>query len=121
MKHTESGKTYWNNEGAYQELYDTRNVSDTRATKLLDALKALNYEYFNNGNCNVTVEEYHGFSKTLTIEDHYKEKLEYIQNQVEDAYDAVEFVIEIMLDGIRNDPHPYNDLTDHVLYYISTH
>lgn len=57
---TETGKSYWSNNGAYQkeynELYE-RLVPESGAAKtihgeLIRAISRLEYEYDNNGNCN---------------------------------------------------------------------
>ena len=58
---TESGKSYWNNNGAYQEQYDklyeslvpSRGESDTVHGEMLRAVSRLFYDYCNNGNCNI--------------------------------------------------------------------
>lgn len=58
---TPIGKTYWNDEGVYQtefnELYKylVPNCGDapTIQGELLRVISRLNYDYFNNGNCNV--------------------------------------------------------------------
>jgi len=60
-KTTESGKSYWNNNGAYQEEYDTfykelvpsRGEADTIHGEMIRAVSRLFYDYCNNGNCNV--------------------------------------------------------------------
>jgi len=114
MKRTESGNSYWDNTGAYQELWDQDN-----AVPVLNCLKSLYYEYYNNGNCNVLEEFYEGYSKTITIESYYRECLETIEREVESACDTVQFIIEIMLDEMRNEQHVYDELADHVLYHVS--
>jgi len=58
---TPIGKTYWNDKGVYQtefnELYKylVPNCGDapTIQGELLRVISRLNYDYFNNGNCNV--------------------------------------------------------------------
>ena len=58
---TESGKSYWNNNGVYQEQYDklyeslvpSRGEADTVHGEMLRAVSRLFYDYCNNGNCNI--------------------------------------------------------------------
>lgn len=67
IKHTELGKSYWNNKGVYQTELDelnkqipVRGAADTLNGELVRAINRLYYDYCNNGNsnaCNVRVEE----------------------------------------------------------------
>lgn len=58
---TESGKSYWNDNGAYQEEYDvfykelvpSRGEADTIHGEMIRATSRLLYDFCNNGNCNV--------------------------------------------------------------------
>jgi DnaJ-class molecular chaperone len=58
---TEFGKSYWNNNGAYQEEYDklyeelvpSRGEADTIHGEMIRAVSRLFYDFCNNGNCNV--------------------------------------------------------------------
>ena len=58
---TPIGKTYWNDDGIYQKEFTRHydwyvpNSGDapTIHGELLRAVSRLNYDYFNNGNCNV--------------------------------------------------------------------
>lgn len=67
MLQTESGKTYWNEQGIYQEEYKklyAELVPDMGSAKTLNgelirAISRLSYDYFNNGNCNACVQEFH--------------------------------------------------------------
>ena len=60
IRHTESGKSYWDNNGAYNEeyssLYDelvsASGDAKTVHGELIRAISRLGYEYNNNGNCN---------------------------------------------------------------------
>lgn len=60
IRHTESGKSYWGNNGAYNEeysrLYDelvpASGDAKTVHGELIRAISRLGYEYNNNGNCN---------------------------------------------------------------------
>lgn len=64
---TESGKTYWNGEGIYQEEYNelykklvpSSGSAKTLNSELIRAISRLSYDYFNNGNCNACVQEWH--------------------------------------------------------------
>ena len=66
MRHTESGNSYWNNNGAYSkellELYnklvpDSGNAQTVHG-ELVRAVCWLGYEYYNNGNCNACAPYY---------------------------------------------------------------
>lgn len=58
---TESGKSYWNENGAYQEEYDklykelvpSRGEADSIHGEMIRAVSRLFYDFCNNGNCNV--------------------------------------------------------------------
>lgn len=58
---TEKGKSYWDNNGAYQEQYDeiyaklvpSSGEADTVHGEMIRAVSRLFYDYCNNGNCNV--------------------------------------------------------------------
>ena len=115
MLKTIPGNSYWDGTGAYQELFEL----DDSDNKLANAVRSLYYEYFNNGNWNAIEEEYNGYSKEVSITDYYRHYLEYIIDNVEDAFDAVELIIEIMLDQRTECFDAYNDLVDEVMYYIS--
>ena len=59
MKRTPLGKSYWNNEGAYQKELDELSekmpvcgAADTLNGELVRAANRLYYDYCNNGNCN---------------------------------------------------------------------
>ena len=60
VKTTELGKSYWNNNGAYQKEYDelygkmvpSSGAAETLHGELIRAISRLFYEYCNNGNCN---------------------------------------------------------------------
>jgi hypothetical protein len=59
-KTTESGKSYWNENGAYQTEYDklygelvpSRGEADTVHGEMIRAVSRLFYDFCNNGNCN---------------------------------------------------------------------
>ena len=58
---TELGKSYWNNNGAYQKEYDelyeklvpSSGEADTVHGEMIRATSRLFYDFCNNGNCNV--------------------------------------------------------------------
>ncbi len=58
---TEKGKSYWDNNGAYTELFDkvwkenvpSQGGADNVHGELVRSFGRLNYDYGNNGNCNV--------------------------------------------------------------------
>ena len=61
IKFTQVGKSYWDNNGAYQEDYNrlyeelvpSRGAAKTVSGELLRCMSRLTYDYYNNGNCNV--------------------------------------------------------------------
>ena len=63
-KVTEQGKTYWNKEGAYQEEFEQlvkelvpqSGYAGSDRGELIRAIMRLQYEYYNNGNCNAKEE-----------------------------------------------------------------
>ena len=66
VKTTEIGKSYWNNNGAYQKEYDelygkmvpSSGAAETLHGELIRAISRLFYEYCNNGNCNAAKAKY---------------------------------------------------------------
>ena len=60
-KETETGKSYWDNNGAYQSEYDkmyedlvpAMGKAETTEGEVLRGISRLTYDYFNNGNGNV--------------------------------------------------------------------
>ena len=65
-KKTPIGKSYWNNNGAYQKEYNKLNEklvpasgdAETVNGELIRAIGRLFYEFCNNGNCNSVKKEY---------------------------------------------------------------
>ena len=57
---TPIGQSYWNKQGAYQEIFDkfteemmpSEGMASTLHGELIRACNRLRYEYYNNGNCN---------------------------------------------------------------------
>lgn len=66
VKTTELGKSYWNNNGAYQKEYDelygkmvpSSGAAKTLHGELIRAISRLFYDYCNNGNCNAANAKY---------------------------------------------------------------
>lgn len=62
LQRTQTGKSYWNNEGIYQTEYDklyeelvpNEGQADTLHGELIRAVSRLCYDYYNNGNMNTT-------------------------------------------------------------------
>ena len=63
---TELGKSYWNENGAYQEEFDklykelvpSKGEADTIHGEMIRAVSRLFYDFCNNGNCNVIERNY---------------------------------------------------------------
>lgn len=66
VKTTELGKSYWNNNGAYQKEYDelygkmvpSSGAAETLHGELIRSISRLFYDYCNNGNCNAANAKY---------------------------------------------------------------
>ena len=88
---TPIGKTYWNDEGVYQtefdELYQilVPNCGDapTIQGELLRVISRLNYDYFNNGNCNVQDVIYDSdgiYEEEVVITEYYQRMIDFLYN-----------------------------------------
>jgi len=83
MKFTELGKSYWNENGVYNneyhELYKKlvpdMGEAETIEGELIRSVSRLYWDYFNNGNCNVREEIFHtcshcsGYGEVETVYD----------------------------------------------------
>lgn len=66
IRFTELGKSYWNQEGAYdaeyREMYDrlvpSMGCAETLFGELIRAVSRLGYDYYNNWNCNAAYVDY---------------------------------------------------------------
>tara|TARA_Y100000114_G_scaffold110177_1_gene103781 strand:- start:1654 stop:2145 length:492 start_codon:yes stop_codon:yes gene_type:complete len=90
-KFTPKGKTYWNDEGIYQteynELYKILvpdcGDAPTIQGELIRVVSRLNYDYFNNGNCNVqeVIFDSNGiYEEDVYITDYYQRMIDFLYN-----------------------------------------
>tara|TARA_R100001086_G_scaffold63867_1_gene29634 strand:+ start:13164 stop:13655 length:492 start_codon:yes stop_codon:yes gene_type:complete len=90
-KFTPMGKTYWNDEGIYQteynELYKILvpdcGDAPTIQGELIRVVSRLNYEYFNNGNCNAqhVLYDWNGEYETgVEIDKYYQRMLDFLRS-----------------------------------------
>ena len=110
MKHTEVGKSYWNNEGAYQADLDELNkqmpatgAADTLNGELVRAINRLYHDYCNNGNCNACELRFYevgtGFYDEYGDEEYEEEETREWSSYYEKFYDLILNTIECCLTG----------------------
>ena len=140
MKVTETGNSYWDGNGAYNEeyteLYDAlvpnMGEAETVNGELLRSVSRLSHDYFNNGNGNARVEVYEdadacwfddeededgdiwsGYDDeeyTTEISDFFLHFTDYIVTTI--GTDEIEAIITDICDIILNDTRPeYDDKT----------
>ena len=103
---TPIGKTYWNDEGIYQteynELYKylVPNCGDapTIQGELLRVISRLNYDYFNNGNCNVqeVIFDSDGiYEEDVVITEYYQRMIDFLKyySNAKDEVKKLEFFL----------------------------
>lgn len=139
---TEIGKTYYDSNAVYSEqyskLYDElvpgKGASKTVNGELIRAFSRLQYEYFNNGNCNAR--DYQRHSSLTTDDDDYDDDSNY---EVVISYFYNEFLefIELHIPNAKNElldienriltencsftdieQHCYTKLGDKVMFYV---
>lgn len=139
--HTNSnlGHSYSRDTGAYQKEYRELYLklvppmgdTKTRNGQLLRYVSNLNYEYFNNGNYNTA--EILGDNPSELIAEasrFWQHKLEVIARHVPEVKSACDEILDFWLEAdwenqtlgdcyfSSKELKPYNDMTDHVLYFI---
>lgn len=128
---TDMGKSYWDGNGAYSKEYgDLWNnlVPDKGSAKtingeLVRAIGRLNYEYYNNGNCNACEEDEDG---EYCISGYYDRFLDLIEDTLgtECVSALCNNVRKIILRAYRsksyfnNNMEQYNLLGDIVIWYV---
>lgn len=146
IKRTPLGKSYWNNEGAYEkeanelynELVPPMGEAETVNGELVRIVNRLYYEYCNNGNMNARYEQpverhcswYEDDDEDeydIVLDDGYEAMIEYLSKTVNNAElnDVMERIKEIILSE-RNtfddeDMHTYDTMIDIVTHYVLTH
>lgn len=149
IKRTPVGKSYWNNEGAYEketnELYEElvplKGEAETVNGELIRIAHRLYHEYCNNGNGNARDEQpvesgyswYSGYDDEdedeyeVVIAEYWEEMIDYLRNTIHDKEldDICDRIKEIILSE-RNtfddeDMHTYDDMMDITVHYVLTH
>ena len=103
---TPIGKTYWNDEGVYQTEFDelykylVPNCGDapTIQGELLRVISRLNYDYFNNGNCNVQDVIYDSdgiYEEEVVITEYYQRMIDFLYNY-SNAQDEVKKLVHFL-------------------------
>ena len=94
MSNVDTFKTYWDNEGKYQEQYNkaweqlipARGAAKSGWPECLRAISRIGYEYYNNGFCNLWQghEEYDGDDHydVYTMDSYYKEMVDYLEYRI---------------------------------------
>ena len=103
IKRTESGKTYFNGEGAYQnefnelweKLVPVNGIATTLHGELVRAAGRLNYEYFNNGNCNALRWNDYSYCGG-EVSEYYKLFIDLISQSVEEAQYVMEMIEDVI-------------------------
>tara|TARA_B100000925_G_C21863189_1_gene410884 strand:- start:36 stop:572 length:537 start_codon:yes stop_codon:yes gene_type:complete len=108
---TPIGKTYWNDEGVYQTEFDelykylVPNCGDapTVQGELLRVISRLNYDYFNNGNCNVQEVIYDSdgiYWEEVVITEYYQRMIDFLY-KYSNAYSETQ-TLENFLTSLNN-------------------
>lgn len=146
IKRTPIGKSYWNNEGAYEketnELYEKlvplEGEAETVNGELIRIAHRLYHEYCNNGNMNARYEqpvERHcswyddddDDEYDIILDDRYEEMIEYLCRTINNAElnGVLERIKEIILNEENSfcdaDMHTYDTMMDIVNHYVLTH
>jgi len=95
MSNVDTSKTYWDNEGKYQEQYDRAwkqliPASGEAKDGLPEALRAISrigYDYYNNGFCNLWTadEEYDSdgsYYDVYRMDSYYRDMVEYLAYEI---------------------------------------
>jgi hypothetical protein len=148
IKLTPKGSSYWNETGAYQTEYDrlykelvpNSGKSETLQGELIRAASRLNYEFYNNGNCNARDEdrsnpyqnygydsddEYYEEEYPFIVSDFYQNFIDIIKNtinnkEIKTICDRIEDAI--IEESSYNDiiKQVYSNLIDHVVFWCLT-
>jgi len=94
MSNVDTSKTYWDNEGKYQEQYNAAwkalipasGEAEDGLPEALRAISRIGYDYYNNGFCNLWQmwEEYDcdGSYNDYTMDSYYKDMVDYLRYQI---------------------------------------
>ena len=140
MKRTPVGKSYWNENGAYEKetnelwsrLVPAQGKAATVNGELIRIAHRLYHEYFNNGNMNACDVKYYDWDEDeedaeYTFNEYYKGLLDFIRNTIKtsEASELCDSIESIIVDKhgfeTEDDEHTYDLLADCVIYYVLTH
>jgi hypothetical protein len=128
-KNTHKGKSYWNEDGAYQKEFDklekelvpASGEAETDHGKMLRAISRLYYDFCNNGNGNVFQESWGEWS----INPFYEEMLDELDLYMDDRDSFEKLEQFIKCDHGAKDPDftkdqmaIYDKVVDEVVYQI---
>ena len=95
MSKTDTTKSYWDNEGKYQEQYDRAwkqliPASGEAKDGLPEALRAISrigYDYYNNGFCNLwqgweDIDDYGDEVMVYEMDSYYEDMVDYLRYQI---------------------------------------
>lgn len=151
MKNTNMGDSYWAGTGAYSaehvnlfdELVPEEGKANTLHGELMRCTSNMNYEFFNNGNCNARdyvelsytphnfyydeyEEEDEKYNYELKINECYAEYIKFIVTTINnDDIKSIMRDIEMLMvcehvEFNDKNTHVYNSLIDQVMYFILT-
>lgn len=131
MKRTPVGKSYWNENGAYEKetnelwsrLVPAQGKAATVNGELIRIAHRLYHEYFNNGNCNARNEEDECCN---SVDEYWQEMIEYVRNTCKDyeLNGLLTRIEQIILENesfSTDNEHIYDLMMDHIVYYVLTH
>jgi len=95
MSNVDTSKTYWDNEGKYQEQYDRawkqliplHGEAEDGLPEALRAISRIGYDYYNNGFCNLwqgweDVDDYGEEYMEYKIDSFYEDMIDYLERHI---------------------------------------
>ena len=95
MSNVNTSKTYWDNEGKYQEQYNAawkalipfEGEAKDGWPEALRAISRIGYDYYNNGFCNLwqgweDIDEYGEEYKEYKMDSYYEDMVDYLRYQI---------------------------------------
>ena len=151
IKLCQSGQSYWHETGVYQKEFDelykhlvpATGCAETIAGEMIRGVGRLYYDYFNNGNCNVSEAEYDDDGNITKVEVHplYKRFIKLMKDvyteihgieeeekNMENAFENLREIEDIIID-CGYDEHSlssksesdYNHMADYCVYVVTTY
>ena len=95
MSNVNTSKTYWDQEGKYQEQYNAawkalipiEGEAEDGLPEALRAISRIGYDYYNNGFCNLwqgweDIDEYGEEYKEYKMDSYYEDMVDYLRYQI---------------------------------------